>query len=73
MLSLPEIAAFIKGLAVVASVLIISYGGFVLMTSKNPNTRNEWKEILLGVFIGLSLLFIAPIIAGALSGGHYCA
>jgi hypothetical protein len=72
MLDLSQIADFIKGLAVVASVLIISYGGFVLMTSQDPNTRSEWKEILVGVFIGLSLLFIAPIIAQALSGGHYC-
>ncbi len=72
LLDLSQIAVFLKSLAVVSSVLIISYGGFVLMTSQNPNTRNEWKEILFGVFIGLSLLFLAPIIAQALSGGSYC-
>ncbi len=73
MLDLTQVAEFLKALAAVVSVLIISYGGFTLITSQNPNTRNEWKEILLGVFIGISLLFLAPIIAQALSGGNYCA
>lgn len=73
MLDLSQIADFLKGLAAVASVLIIAYGGFTLMTSQNPNTRNEWKEIVAGVFIGISLLFLAPLIAQTLSGGTYCA
>lgn len=73
MLDLSQIAEFLKALAAVSSVLIISYGGFTLMTSQNPNTRNEWKEIVVGVMIGLSLLFLAPIIAQTLSGGNYCA
>ena len=73
MLDLTQVAEFLKAIAAVVSVLIISYGGFTLITSQNPNTRNEWKEILLGVFIGISLLFLAPIIAQALSGGNYCA
>jgi len=73
LLDLTQVAEFLKAIAAVVSVLIISYGGFTLITSQNPNTRNEWKEILLGVFIGISLLFLAPIIAQALSGGNYCA
>ena len=72
MLDIIEITGYVKGLAVVFSVIIMAYAGFVLMTSTNPSTRNEWKEILVGVFIGLSILFLAPIIAQTLSGGHYC-
>lgn len=65
-----EIASALRSLAIIFSVLIISYGGIILITSKDPVRRNEWKEILTGVFIGLSLIFIAPLISFA--GGGYC-
>jgi Na+-transporting NADH:ubiquinone oxidoreductase subunit NqrB len=66
------IALSLKALAVFFSVIVCAYAGFVLMTSENPETRNEWKEIIAGVIIGLCILFLAPIMAGLLTGGSYC-
>jgi type IV secretory pathway VirB2 component (pilin) len=61
-----------RAVAVLLSVLVLAYAGVVLMTSQNPQTRNEWKEIAAGVFIGLSIIFLAPIISSFLGGGTYC-
>ena len=47
------IASTIKLFAVFFSVIIIGYAGLILITSQNPATRNEWKEIIIGVLIGL--------------------
>lgn len=66
------IASAIKTIAIFLSVIVLAYAGLVHMTSRDPVSRNEWKEIASGVFIGLSLLFLAPILASALSGGGYC-
>jgi len=66
------LADSVRIIATLVSVLVLSYAGFVLMTNQNPQTRNEWKEIAAGVFIGISLIFLAPIIASVLSGGTYC-
>jgi len=72
-LDFSQISVILQSLAVVSSLLIISYGGFVLVVSQNPNDRNEWKDIIGTVFFGLSVLFLAPLIGQALSGGNYCA
>jgi uncharacterized membrane protein HdeD (DUF308 family) len=66
------IADSLKALAVFFGVVVFAYGGFVLITSTNPETRNEWKEIIAGVIIGLCILFLAPVIASSLTGGTYC-
>ncbi|VVB65828.1 Uncharacterised protein [Candidatus Gugararchaeum adminiculabundum] len=66
------IAASLKLLAVFFGVIVSAYAGFVLITNQNPETRNEWKEIIAGVVIGLSILFIAPLLASTLTGGSYC-
>ncbi|MDO8553610.1 MAG: hypothetical protein Q7S22_02280 [Candidatus Micrarchaeota archaeon] len=66
------IADSIKLIAVFFSVIIISYAGFVLMTNNNPATRNEWKEIIIGVLIGISIIFLAPIVSTTFTGGGYC-
>ena len=59
-------------MAVFFGVIVAAYGGLVLMTSKNVFQRAEWKETLLGVFVGLSVIFLAPLVASLLSGGSYC-
>ncbi len=69
---LSEVANTLKTLAVFFATITIAYAGFTLATSKNPATRDEWKEVMAGVFIGLALLFLAPLIASQLSGGTYC-
>lgn len=66
------VADSLKMLAVFFGVVVFAYGGFVLITNQNPETRNEWKEIIAGVIIGLCILFLAPVIAGSLTGGTYC-
>ncbi len=72
MIDLSAVAAALRLLAGIFAVLLLSYGGLVLMTSKDTATRNEWKEVITGVFIGLSLVFLAPMIATSLTGGGYC-
>lgn len=67
-----SLANSLKTLAVFLATITIAYAGFSLVTSRSPEQRNEWKEIIAGVFIGLCLLFLAPLIAAQLSGGHYC-
>jgi uncharacterized membrane protein len=72
MIDFSSIAASLRVLAVFFGVIIFAYAGFVLITNQNPETRNEWKEIIAGVLIGLCILFIAPVIGSVLSGGSYC-
>ena len=67
-----SLANSLKTLAVFLATITIAYAGFSLATSRSPEQRNEWKEIIAGVFIGLCLLFLAPLITAQLSGGHYC-
>ncbi len=71
-MDLMEISAAIRTMAVFFGVIVAAYGGLVLMTSKNVFQRAEWKETLLGVFVGLSVIFLAPLVASLLSGGSYC-
>ena len=66
------VAGSLKTLAVFFGVVVFAYGGFVLITNQNPETMNEWKEIISGVIIGLCILFLAPLIASTLTGGTYC-
>jgi len=67
-----SVAASLRVLAVFFGVVVLAYAGFVLVTNQSPETRNEWKEIAAGVIIGLCILFIAPVIATAFTGGTYC-
>jgi hypothetical protein len=71
-MSFESIAASVKVVAVFLSTIVLAYGGLVVMTNPDPRTRNEWKEIAAGVFIGLAIIFLAPIISSLLSGGSYC-
>ena len=72
MVDFSGIAASLKVLAMFFGTIVFAYAGFVLITNQNPETRNEWKEIIAGVIIGFCILFLAPIISSALSGGKYC-
>lgn len=67
-----ELANTIKTFAVFFATITIAFAGFTLATSRNVQQREEWKEVIAGVFIGLILLFLAPIIASQLSGATYC-
>ena len=71
-MDITEIATAIRTMAVFFGVIVAAYCGLVLMTSKNVFQRAEWKEILIGVFVGLSVVFLAPLVASLLSGGSYC-
>ena len=72
MIDFSAVSSTIRMIAVFFSVIIIGYAGLVLITNRDPIMRNEWKEIITGVLIGLSILFIAPVISGSLMGGGYC-
>ncbi|MBU0532641.1 hypothetical protein KKB44_04055 [Candidatus Micrarchaeota archaeon] len=72
LIDLIGISSAIKSIAIFFSVIILSYAGIVLITSKDPVSRNEWKEIAKGVLIGISVLFLGPVISSALTGGGYC-
>jgi len=67
-----SLATDIRTVAVALATITISYAGFSLATGKDVQQREEWKEVIAGVLIGLVLLFLAPLIAAQLSGGHYC-
>jgi RsiW-degrading membrane proteinase PrsW (M82 family) len=69
---LSSVADALKTLALVFATLTIAYAGLVLATSTDPSTREEWKEVIAGVILGLTLLFLAPWIAQQLAGGTYC-
>ena len=71
-LSLESIADSIKLLATLAGIIVIAYAGLMLTVSKDALARNQWKEVLLSVIIGLCIVYIAPLIGSMFSGGHYC-
>lgn len=72
-MSLQSIADSIQELAVLAGIIVIAYSGLMVITSRDPAVRGQYKEIILGVIIGLSIVFLAPLLASMLSGGSYCA
>ncbi len=65
-------ANMLKTLAVFFATIVIAYAGFTLITSQDPTQREEWKEVIAGVVVGLILLFAAPFIASQFSGATYC-
>lgn len=71
-MSLASIADSIKLLATVAGIIVIAYAGLMLIVTKNTNDKNEWKEVIIGVVLGLSIVYLAPVISTIFSGGHYC-
>lgn len=71
-MTLESIADSIKLIAAFAGVIMVAYSGLVLITSRDPVIRAEWKEIIVGVVIGLCVVFLAPWLATVFSGGSYC-
>ena len=67
-----SIANTIKALAMFFATIVISYAGLTLVFNKNPQQREEWKEVIAGVVIGLILLFLTPLIASQLIGATGC-
>lgn len=65
-------ANILKTLAIFFATIVIAYAGFTLATSQDAQQREEWKEVIAGVFVGLVLLFLAPLIAAQFSGATYC-
>ena len=67
-----QLANLIKTFAVAFATIVIAFAGFTLATSTNVQQREEWKEVIAGVIVGLILLFVAPLIASQLTGATYC-
>lgn len=65
-------AEMLKSFSVLLAVIMASYAGFRLATSPDVQQRQEWKEVLAGIGIGLILLYIAPLVAGQLTGANVC-
>lgn len=72
MLDLVEVANLVKLIAISLATIFVAYAGFQLATSKDVQNREEWKEVIAGVFIGIALLFLAPILANQFIGASYC-
>ncbi len=71
-MTLEAIADSIKLLATVAGIVMIAYSGLMLTISQDPIFRKQWKDVILGVIIGLCIVYLAPLIGSMFSGGHYC-
>ena len=71
-MSLDAIADSIKLLATVAGIIMIAYSGLMLTVSQDPISRKQWKDVILGVIIGLCIVYLAPLIGSMFSGGQYC-
>lgn len=71
-LTLVEIENAIELLATLAGILVIAYSGLMLIATKDPVLRSQWKDVILAVAIGLSVIYLAPLLGSFLSGGHYC-
>lgn len=71
-MSLASIADSIKLLATIAGIVVIAYAGLMLTVTKNINDKNEWKEVIIGVVLGLSIVYLSPVLSTIFSGGHYC-
>ncbi|MBI5222824.1 TrbC/VirB2 family protein [Candidatus Micrarchaeota archaeon] len=71
-MTLADIANDITMLSALAGIIMIAYSGFMLITTRDPAMKNQWKEVILGVVIGLCIVFMAPWLASVFSGGTYC-
>ena len=65
-------AEMLKSFSVLMAIVMTAYAGFRLITCQEVQQRDEWKEVLSGIAIGLVLLYLAPLIASQLTGGTYC-
>ena len=65
-------AGTLKEFSVVLAVVMAAVVGLKLATTPEIRERGEWKEALAGVFVGLILLFLAPLLAAQFMGGSYC-
>lgn len=66
-------ASTLRTISVMLAIVMASYAGFVLITSKEICQREDWKEVLGGIAVGLILLYLAPLLASQFTGATYCA
>jgi len=52
----------IQVLGTVAGILVAAYAGLILASTHELNERNNAKALLGGVIIGLSVIWIAPLL-----------
>ena len=65
-------AETLKAFAVLLAIVMAAYAGFRLATGSGVEQREEWKEVLAGIAVGLILLYLAPLLASQLVGGSVC-
>jgi type IV secretory pathway VirB2 component (pilin) len=71
-MSLESIADSIRLLATLAGIVMIAYSGLMMTMSQDQMMRKQWKDVILGVIIGLCIVYLAPLIGSMFSGGQYC-
>ena len=59
----------IKTLGTVVGVIVAAYAGFTLAISTGIEERSRAKQLLGGVIIGISIIWLAPMIVNTLVGG----
>src|SRR3989338_971800 len=57
--------SMIQVFATIAGILAAGYSGFIMATTHDLNERNNSKLLLGGVFIGLIIVWLAPLVAQA--------
>lgn len=63
-----KLYGIIQLFATVGGVLVAAYAGFQLATSHDLSERNNAKNLLSGVVIGLIIVWIAPLLVKNLVG-----
>ena len=60
--------SLIQTFATIGGILAAAYAGFLLATSHDLNERGNAKMLLGGVFIGLIIVWLAPLVVQNLVG-----
>lgn len=58
----------IQVLGTVAGVLVAAYAGFVYASSHEIMEKNAAKSLIIGVFLGLIIIWLAPLVVQTLVG-----
>lgn len=63
-----KLYGMIQLFATIGGILAAAYAGFILATTHDLNERNNSKMLLGGVFIGLIIVWLAPLVVQNLVG-----